>query len=53
MMSKRRAMMIGLDGADPVMVKKLIDEGRMPNMKKLLERGWPQRIWICWGYSPR
>lgn len=38
-MSKRRAMMIGLDGADPLMIKKLIDEGRMPNMKKLLEQG--------------
>ena len=32
-------MMIGLDGADPVRVKKLIAEGRMPNMKKLLEKG--------------
>lgn len=35
----KRAMMIGLDGADPVRVKKLIAEGRMPNMKKLLEKG--------------
>lgn len=38
-MSKRRAMMIGLDGADPVIVKKLVAEGRMPNMKKILEKG--------------
>ena len=32
-MGMKRAMMIGLDGADPVRVKKLIAEGRMPNMK--------------------
>lgn len=38
-MSTKRAMMIGLDGADPVRVKKLIAEGRLPNMKKLLEQG--------------
>ena len=38
-MSKKRAMMIGLDGADPVVVRRLIDEGKMPNMKKLLELG--------------
>ena len=54
MMSKRRAMMIGLDGADPVMVKKLIDEGRMPNMKKLLEQGVAtENLDMLGGYSPR
>lgn len=38
-MGLKRAMMIGLDGADPVVVKRLINEGRMPNLKKLLEEG--------------
>jgi len=38
-MSKKRAMMLGLDGADPVRVKKLIAEGRLPNMKRVLEMG--------------
>ena len=38
-MGLKRAMMIGLDGADPLVVKRLIAEGRMPNMKKLLEMG--------------
>lgn len=38
-MSKRRAMMIGLDGADPVKVKQLMAEGRMPNLKRLLDMG--------------
>lgn len=38
-MAKKRAMMLGLDGADPVRVKRLIAEGRLPNMKKVLEMG--------------
>ena len=36
-MSMKRAMMIGLDGADPVVCKRLVAEGRMPNLKKILE----------------
>ena len=38
-MSMKRAMMIGLDGADPVVCKRLVAEGRMPNLKKILEQG--------------
>ena len=36
-MGLKRAMMIGLDSADPVQVQRLMDEGKMPNLKKLLE----------------
>lgn len=35
----KRAMLIGLDGADPVVVKRLMDEGRLPAMKKVLDMG--------------
>ena len=38
-MGLNRAMMIGLDGANPVVVKRLIAQGRLPNMKRLLEMG--------------
>ncbi len=38
-MTKKRAMLLGLDGADPMVVKRLIGEGRLPNMKKVLEQG--------------
>ncbi len=38
-MAKKRAMMIGLDGADPLVVKQLIDSGDMPNLKAFIERG--------------
>ena len=38
-MGLKRAMMIGLDGADPLVVKRLIKEGRLPNLKRVLENG--------------
>lgn len=38
-MGKKRVMMIGLDSADPVHLQKLMDQGRVPNMKKLFEKG--------------
>ncbi|UWG98371.1 alkaline phosphatase family protein [Dehalobacter sp. DCM] len=38
-MGLKRAMMLGLDGADPLVVKKMIAEGRLPNLKKVLEEG--------------
>lgn len=38
-MIKKRAMMLGLDGADPLIIKRLIDMGRMPNMKRVLKEG--------------
>lgn len=36
-MGQKRVMMIGLDAADPVQVRRLMDEGKMPNLKRLLE----------------
>ena len=38
-MMAKRAMMIGLDGADPLVIKRLIDQGRLPNLKWVLENG--------------
>jgi predicted AlkP superfamily phosphohydrolase/phosphomutase len=35
----RRAIVLGLDGLDPNMVKAMIDAGRAPNFKKLWELG--------------
>ena len=38
-MTRKRAMMIGLDGADPAVIKQMIAEGKLPNFKKFLEQG--------------
>ena len=38
-MTGKRVMMIGLDGADPFVIKKLINQGRLPNIKRAIENG--------------
>ena len=38
-MGKKRAMLIGLDGADPVVIKRMISEGKLPNLKKVMAQG--------------
>ncbi len=35
----KRVIVVGLDGFDPGLAKKYMDEGRMPNFKKLAEEG--------------
>ncbi|MBD3349140.1 MAG: nucleotide pyrophosphatase [Candidatus Eisenbacteria bacterium] len=35
----KRAVVLGLDGLDPVLVRKYMDEGKLPNFKKLAEEG--------------
>jgi len=35
----RRAIVLGLDGLDPVMLKAMVTAGRAPNFKKLMELG--------------
>jgi predicted AlkP superfamily phosphohydrolase/phosphomutase len=38
-MKKKRAMVLGLDGADPLVIKKLADAGRLPNLKRIMDEG--------------
>lgn len=51
-MGLKRAMVIGLDAADPVQVRRLIDEGKMPNLKKLLENGTANKSLAMLGCLP-
>lgn len=39
MEASRKIMVIGLDGMDPDLTKRFMNEGKMPNVKKLVERG--------------
>ena len=48
----KRAMMLGLDGADPFVVKKMIKLGRLPNFKKLLEEGVAHTDYAMLGAFP-
>jgi predicted AlkP superfamily phosphohydrolase/phosphomutase len=35
----KRVMLIGLDGADPHLIARYISEGKLPNIKRFIERG--------------
>ena len=34
-----RAIMLGFDGADPMLIKKFLEEDRIPNIKKVIQEG--------------
>ena len=38
-MNDKKVFVLGIDGMDPKITQKYLDEGIMPNLKKLLERG--------------
>jgi predicted AlkP superfamily phosphohydrolase/phosphomutase len=40
----RKLIILGFDGADPVLLKKWAEEGRLPNLKKLMETGTFQKL---------
>ena len=40
----KRVIILGLDGLEPKLVEKYIEEGKLPNMKKLRESGSYQRL---------
>jgi len=35
----KKVMFLGFDGADPLVVRRLVDEGKLPNFKKVLDHG--------------
>ena len=51
-MTKKRAMMIGLDGADPFVIDRLIKKGKLPNLKRVIEDGVNRRDWAMIGVLP-
>lgn len=38
-MTKRKVLVLGVDGMDPRKTKQLVDAGKLPNVKKYIERG--------------
>ncbi len=43
METNKRVLAIGIDAAEPTLVRRLVDEGRMPTLKRLAEQG----SWLC------
>lgn len=44
-----KVMVLGVDGLDPRYTKKMVDAGKMPNFKKLIERGAQREDLMCLG----
>ena len=47
-----KIMILGVDGMDPRLTKKYITEGKMPNMKKLVEAGAQREDLVMLGSQP-
>lgn len=50
--TQKRVMLIGLDGADPLVIKRLIDAGRLPNFEKAIKRGTTTEDYSMLGTLP-
>ena len=47
-----KILLLGVDGLDPRLTRKYVDEGKMPNMKKLIERGACREDLVLLGGHP-
>lgn len=43
--SADKILVLGIDGLDPRLTRKYVDEGIMPNFKKFIEKGSAATIW--------
>lgn len=48
----KKIMVIGIDGMDPRLTRKYVDEGKMPNVKRLLELGAARKDLVLLGGVP-
>ena len=51
-MNDKKILVIGIDGLDPSLTRKYVDEGRMPATKKLLEMGSARHDLVMLGSHP-
>lgn len=47
-----KILVLGIDGMDPRLTRKLVDEGKMPNTKKFIERGAQRNDLVMLGGQP-
>ena len=46
-----KLLVLGVDGMDPRISKRMMDDGRMPNLKAFREKVLPVTICVCWVLS--
>ncbi|MBE6111951.1 MAG: nucleotide pyrophosphatase [Peptococcaceae bacterium] len=51
-MSDNKVFVIGIDGMDPKMTKRMIEEGKLPNIKKFVEMGSAREDLVLLGAVP-
>ena len=51
-MTADKILLLGVDGLDPRLTRKYVDEGKMPNVKKLIERGACREDLVLLGGHP-
>lgn len=51
-MSDNKVFVIGIDGMDPKMTKRMVDEGKLPNIKKMIEMGSAREDLVLLGALP-
>lgn len=52
MKKDRKIIVVGVDGMDPRLAKKYLDEGKMPNLEKLLKKGSAREDLVMLGGVP-
>ena len=51
-MKDNNVFVIGIDGMDPKMTRRMVDEGKLPNIKKLVEAGSARKDLVLLGAMP-
>ena len=51
-MSDNKVIVLGIDGMDPKMTRRLVDEGRLPNIEKLIKKGGCRQDLVLLGGVP-
>lgn len=50
MVKNRRLLIIGIDGAHPVIMRKVVEMGNLKNLKKVLDGGYSGTLWSTFPY---
>ena len=51
-MNDNKVFVIGIDGMDPKITRRMVDEGKLPHIKKMIEMGSARRDLVLLGAMP-
>lgn len=47
-----KVLVLGIDGMDPKMTRRMVDEGKLPHIKQFIERGSARQDLVMLGAQP-